>query len=168
MSRAEERATGRPAAVPAGATAVLPDGSAVLSPADLLQVLAALDLAEDITRDRACAPCGDCEESQAGLCGEHADSFDQADAWEATAARLGTDLSASRPAGPARLAACTAAGDREDPGGLAEVVATAMDEAAGALEALDGIRVVLARYRQDGGQLAALEQIGRLAAGDGR
>jgi hypothetical protein len=70
-------------------TAVAPDGSAVLAPADLLQVLGGLDHAEALLRERAAAWCDDCASSPAEACQRHLDDLDQADAYRAVAARLG-------------------------------------------------------------------------------
>jgi hypothetical protein len=70
-------------------TAVLPDGSGTLSPADLIEVLGALDHAEQLLRERAGAWCDSCVTSLAGACPEHVDDLDQADTYRALAGRLG-------------------------------------------------------------------------------
>jgi hypothetical protein len=146
------------------ATAVRADGSAVLSAADLVQVLGALDCAEDLARDRACAPCADCAGSAAALCGEHAGDFDQADEWQAVAARLGADPAASRPAELAQLALAeraAAAGPE-----VAALVVDALGAALEASERLAGIRAVLAvAAAGHGGGTAALERIADIAGG---
>jgi hypothetical protein len=73
----------------ATATAVLPDGSATLAPADLIEVLGALEHAAEALVDRAAQHCGDCVTHPAGACEAHVDDLDQADAFRAVAARLG-------------------------------------------------------------------------------
>jgi hypothetical protein len=70
-------------------TGVRADGSAVLSPADLIEVLGALDHAEQLLRERAAAWCEECSTSPAEACREHLDQLDEADAYRALAARLG-------------------------------------------------------------------------------
>ena len=70
-------------------TCVLPDGAALLAPADLLVVLDALADAAVLrgTRGRAC--CLDCIGFPAGQCEAHREDLDAAAAYEVTAARLG-------------------------------------------------------------------------------
>jgi len=70
-------------------TAVLPDGSATLAPADLIEVLGALEHAATLLRERAAAWCDDCTRHPAGACESHVEDLDQADAYAALAARLG-------------------------------------------------------------------------------
>jgi ADP-ribose pyrophosphatase YjhB (NUDIX family) len=139
-------------------TAALADGSAVLSAADLTLVLGALDCAEDRMRDRACEPCPDCDAAPAGMCGEHADDFDLADAWQAVMTRLGAEVGSAAEA--ARLAACVA-GD-----GAAEVVA-ALDAALNAVDRLTEIRAVVDGLGALDDRQAALERIARLAGAGG-
>jgi P-loop ATPase protein family len=82
---------GRPAALApaAPATAVAADGSAVLSPADLQEVLSALDYAAEALSDLQ--SCEACARHDSGLCSDHADNLDQSDAYRAVAVRLGAD-----------------------------------------------------------------------------
>lgn len=65
------------------------DGSAALAPADLIEVLGALDHAAAFLTERACQPCTACAATETGPCGDDADDLDQADAYRALAARLG-------------------------------------------------------------------------------
>jgi len=72
-------------------TAVQRDGSAVLAPADLLDVLGALADAIAYRAERAGAYCLDCacRERETGPCEFHADDLAQAAAYRAAAERLG-------------------------------------------------------------------------------
>lgn len=83
------RAAALTAAAPA--TAVAPDGSATLSPADLQEVLGSLDYAAEALSDRALQSCEACAQHDSGLCADHADDFDQSDAYRAVTERLGAD-----------------------------------------------------------------------------
>jgi hypothetical protein len=65
-----------------------PDGSAVVSAADLAMVLDALDVAADYKRDRA-ANCPDCDASPADLCGTCEWRLHMADGYDAVARRIG-------------------------------------------------------------------------------
>jgi hypothetical protein len=75
----------------AAATSVLPDGSAVLAAADLLQVLGALADAAAFHEERAAAYCDACRVHPAELCDEHAGNLEAAAAYRAVAVRLGDD-----------------------------------------------------------------------------
>jgi hypothetical protein len=70
------------------ATAVLTDGSAVLSPGDLLTVLDALADAAKLRLERGAAACLECISAPA-RCRWHREDADQAAAYAAAAARLG-------------------------------------------------------------------------------
>lgn len=71
------------------ATGVLADGSATLAPADLVEVLGALEHAEQLMRERADAWCEECATAPSEACQAHLDQLDQADAYRALTARLG-------------------------------------------------------------------------------
>jgi hypothetical protein len=64
-------------------------GTATILPADLPTVLGALDDAATLHRERAEAYCEACVTHPAGACDSHIDDLDQAEAYQALAARLG-------------------------------------------------------------------------------
>jgi len=77
-------------------TSAAADGSAALSPADLVQVLGALEHAAAFLRERAGQHCDSCSVHPAGACQSHVDDLDQADAYRALAGRLGENQMTSR------------------------------------------------------------------------
>jgi hypothetical protein len=131
-------------------TAVRPDGSAVLSPADLIEVLAALEHAAGSLVDRAGQCCDDCGTHPAGACESHVDDLDQADALRAVAARLGEGAPAPAADGEA----------------AAEIVA-ALDAALTASAQLAAVRAVMdwALNSRHGDSGVAVDKIGRILAG---
>lgn len=138
---AARRAAGHPE------TGVRADGSAVLSPADLLIVADALGFAADGLRERASRSCGDCEGHPAGACESHLADLDDADAADAVAGRLAELAPAADEA-------------------LRAEVAAALDAAADAAERLGEIRGLLARFdRERHDRQVCLEAIDRIAAG---
>jgi hypothetical protein len=68
-----------------------PGGAAVLSQADLPQVLGALAAAAGLHEERAAGYCDECRVHPAELCGEHAGDLEAATAYRALAVRLGED-----------------------------------------------------------------------------
>ncbi|MHB1432647.1 MAG: hypothetical protein ACYCVZ_11095 [Streptosporangiaceae bacterium] len=72
--------SGQPPAPPAGL---------LLTPKDKRLLLAALDDAATYRTERAGTCCGACESADAGMCDEHADDVDQAEAYRALAGRIG-------------------------------------------------------------------------------
>lgn len=75
-------------AAAAAATSVLPDGSALLAPADVLTVLDALADAAELRQARAGSGCLECI-GRPSPCESHGDDAAQAAAYRAAAARLG-------------------------------------------------------------------------------
>jgi hypothetical protein len=142
---------------PAAATAVRPDGGADLAPADLIEVLGALDHAEQLMRERTAQGCEACATTESGACDVCLDQLDQADAYAELAARLGG------PDGPSPAATADAFA------GLRAEVVNAIDTVlvcAGAARQLGAIRAVLAVLDSEhGDRQLALEEIGRIADG---
>lgn len=66
----------------------IPPGRA-LAPGDMSTVLAGLAFAAETQRHRTWFACEACEAHPAGLCEDHADGLDAADAYDAVAAQLG-------------------------------------------------------------------------------
>jgi hypothetical protein len=77
------------AAIADGTTALRRNGSASLSPADVVTVLGALDHAADALADRAAQHCDDCVRHPSGACESHVDDLDQAAEYKAVSGRLG-------------------------------------------------------------------------------
>ncbi len=65
-----------------------PAAGLLLTPRDRRTLIAALADAALCREQRAAAPCEACESADAGMCDEHADDADQAEAYRALAARL--------------------------------------------------------------------------------
>lgn len=61
----------------------------MLTPRDRRSVLAAIAEAAEAREARASAWCDQCREAAAGMCDEHADDIDQAEAYRALARRIG-------------------------------------------------------------------------------
>jgi hypothetical protein len=65
------------------------DGSGYLTPADVANVLSALDDATELKRDRAAANCADCDADLSGLCRTCAWRLQLAGVFDGLAAKLG-------------------------------------------------------------------------------
>ena len=66
-----------------------PGSPLMLTPRDRRSVLAAIAEAAEAREARASAWCDQCREAAAGMCDEHADDIDQAEAYRALARRIG-------------------------------------------------------------------------------
>jgi hypothetical protein len=141
----------------AAVTAVLADGSALLSPADVVEVLCALERAADMLAAGGAQYCPDCLGHPAGCCDSHVDDLDESAAYRAVMARLGAGVPAAAP-GDAR----PAEGDQA----VAEVVAGALAAAEDAADRLSAIRGLLAVHDWGRDDLQyALEAVDRIASG---
>jgi hypothetical protein len=127
-----------------------------LSPADLIEVLGALDHAGQLMRERTAAGCEACTTAPSGACEVCLDQLDQADAYDGVAARLG----GRHDAGPVMPDDALAALRAE----VIDVIDVALSCSRAARQ-LGEIRAVLAGLGELDDRQLVLERIGRIAAG---